>query len=696
MRIYVRTTIILIAVSYIFCNYGQTANFYVSPNGDDAASGNSLRNAFATVNCALEAARSIDDEIVTIYLRGGVYEVDKPIVFLPSDSRSDDAPLVITSYKNEKPVLRGGKTITGWTKQDNGIWTAEVPEVKSGVWSFRELYVNGEKRRRARIPNEGFLRVAGFPDGGREVQYHKDCQRFEYAQGDMDPNWTNLQDVEVIVYHFWTDSHLPIQSIDADNRIVTFKHKAGKVFTDDFTSDGARYIIENVYEGLDQPGEWYLNKKTGMLSMIPKPGEDLNESEVIAPSLPEFIRFEGKPETRDFVKNITINNIAFEYSNFELPIGNSNDRQGSASVPAAITMTGAHHCAIQNCEISKLGTFAIEVSDGCRDNQFLSNHIHHIGAGGFRVNGGSYGSPPLTRTGFNTISDNGIEYYGEEYPSAVGVLLMNTQGNHVSHNEIHHGWYTGISLGWSWGYQPSISRDNVVEYNHIHDIGQGLLSDMGAIYTLGLSPGSVLRNNLIHDVNANHYGGWGIYNDEGSSHLLVENNIVYNTKFAGYNIHYCKEVTVRNNIFALGRLQQLSRSRVEPHQSVFFENNIIYWKEGELLDNQWKDKPYEFYFSPTSNNGTRNTTSTFTMDWNVFYNPTKKLSEVGFNGMSIDEWRKQGKDQHSVYADPMFVDVDNDDFRLKDGSPAFDLGFQAIDMSTVGPRGKPGVKDKKR
>ena len=703
MLTWARLTILLFLMQFCIVDSfaAKETVFYISPDGDDAASGKNLRSAFSTVNQALEAVRqlrasSADEEAFVLYLRGGVYEIDKAIVFSPDDSGTSENPLTITSYKNEKPILRGGKTITGWKNNGKGVWSTTIPEVKNGAWSFRELYVNGEKRSRARIPNDGFKIVAGFPDGGREVHYHTDCQRFEYAKGDIDPNWTNLQDVEVIVYHFWTDSHLPVQSIDADKRIVTFKHKAGKVFTDDFTSNGARYIVENVLEGLDQPGEWYLNKKTGELSMIPMPGDDLQTAEVIAPSLPEFIRYEGDPAKRRFVENIDIKNLTFEYTNFELPVGNSNDSQGSASVPAAITMTGARNCVIQNCEISKLGTFAFDISEGCSNNQFIANHIHHIGAGGFRVNGASYDGSPLLRTGFNTISDNVIEYYGEEYPSAVGMLLMNTQGNDVAHNEIHHGWYTGVSLGWSWGYQPSISRDNVVEFNHIHDIGQGLLSDMGAIYTLGLSPGSVLRNNLIHDVNANHYGGWGIYNDEGSSQLLIENNIVYNTKFAGYNIHFCKEVTVRNNIFALGRLQQLSRSRVEPHQSVFFENNIVYWNDGKLLDGNWKDKPYDFYYHPKNDSGVRKAQNTFTMDWNLFYNPTLPLSNVDFNDMTIEEWRKQGKDNHSVYADPMFVDAANYDFRLKENSPAFQLGFQQIDMAAVGPRTEPGVKDKKR
>jgi hypothetical protein len=214
---------------------------------------------------------------------------------------------------------------------------------------------------------------------------------------------------------------------------------------------------------------------------------------------------------------------------------------------------------------------------------------------------------------------------------------------------------------------------------------------MGGIYTLGVSPGTVLRNNLIHDVDANRYGGWGIYNDEGSTHILIENNIVYNTKFAGYNIHFAKELTVRNNIFALGRLQQLSRSRSEPHQSVYFENNIIFWKEGILLDNKWNDEPYTFYYHPI-HKGEEKLTSTFEMDRNLYFNPSKRLSEIDFNGKSMAEWQKAGKDIHSQYADPMFVDAANYNFSLKSGSPALKLGFNAIDMSSVGPRRSTGPK----
>jgi hypothetical protein len=133
-------------------------------------------------------------------------------------------------------------------------------------------------------------------------------------------------------------------------------------------------------------------------------------------------------------------------------------------------------------------------------------------------------------------------------------------------------------------------------------------------------------------------------------------------------------------------MQQLSRSRVESHKSVYFENNIVYWKEGKLLDGNWKDVPYTFYFHPKNKEGTHEVTETFDMDWNIYFNPAKSLNEVDFNGKNLKDWQKGGKDAHSVFTDPLFTDVDNFDFRLKPGSPAFQLGFKDIDMSKVGPR----------
>jgi len=671
--------LLIILANFVF-GFSQSV-LYVSPDGNNANSG-TKEQPFKTIQKALDQAA--ESNVESILLKEGVYQLEAPIVLQPKHSGKK-----ISNFDHGRVVISGGRQLTGWKKQKNGWWVTEIPEVKLGSWKFRQLYVNDEMRQRARRPNSGFLRVKGMPDGTpKTVGYHTPSQRFEFADGDISKNWKNIGDVEVIVYHFWTDSHLPILSIDGSKNIVTFKSKTGKVFTDDFSEDGARYIVENVFEELDAPGEWYLDKPTGKCYYFPFPDEEIDKAIIYAPVAEQLVRFEGDPINQKLVKNVSFENLEFCYTNWELPAGNSNDQQGSASVPAAISLTGAQNCLFSHCRFTNLGTWAFAINEGCTNNIFSLNEIGHVAAGGFRVNGGSYSDHPFLLTRNNVIRQNHIHHYGEVYPSAVGILLQKTEGNQVAHNLIHHGYYTGISIGWQWGYQRSISRDNIIEFNHIHHIGQGLLSDMGAIYTLGVSPGTIIRNNLIHDVDANHYGGWGIYHDEGSTHILDENNIVYNTKFAAFNIHFAKEITVRNNIFALGRLQQINRTRSEQHKSVFFERNIIFWKEGVLFDGKWTDdKPYLFYFHPKNASGTREVTSTFDIDYNLYFNPEKKVDEVDFNGKTWNEWHEMGKDVHSVYADPLFEDVGTFNFRLKENSPAFKLGFEPIDMKMVGLAG---------
>lgn len=676
----------LIFFAGVISGYTQTA-FYVSPEGNDANPG-SKEKPFKTIQKALD--ESVHSNIRLILLKEGIYQLDKPIVVKPEHS-GDSTLLIIQPETNAKTIVSGGTEITGWVKQENGLWVTEIPEVKSGNWKFRQLYVNGESRPRARKPNKGFFRVKGMPDGTPGTTgWNTPSGRFEFTEGDINPKWKNLEDVEVVVYHFWIDSHFHIRSVDEENNIVNFTNKTYATFSDDFSENGARYIVENVFEELDAPGEWYLDRKTGKCYYYPFPAEELEKSQIIAPVAEQLVRMEGDPINSKTVENIIFSNIEFCYTNWELPPDDTNRGQGSSTVDAAVLLRGAQNCMFENCQFTNLGTWAFEIAEGCSGNTFSNNEIGHVAAGGFHVSGGTYKEHPLLRTSKNRITDNHIHHYGEVYASGMGILLRNAEGNTISHNHIHHGYEIGIQVGWEWGYGRSISRDNMIEYNHIHDIGFGLLSDMAGIYTLGVSPGTVIRNNLIHDVDANTYGGWGIYMDEGSAHILIENNVVHNTEFAPFNIHYSKEVTVRNNIFALGHLEQLSRERSEPHKSVYFEQNIVYWKEGILLSKNWKDNPYQFYFRANVQPNWQEVKETFDMDYNLWFNPLKTLKEIDFNGKDWEEWNAMGKDVHSLYADPLFVDAEHYDFRLKENSPAFKLGFKDIDISSVGPRGKTG------
>jgi parallel beta-helix repeat protein len=292
-----------------------------------------------------------------------------------------------------------------------------------------------------------------------------------------------------------------------------------------------------------------------------------------------------------------------------------------------------------------------------------------LGAGGIRVGVPDKRGDDFEQNHGHAITDNHIYNGGIVYPPAVGVFILQSGRNRVAHNHIHDLYYTAISVGWNWGYQETPCRENVIEYNHLHDIGKALLSDMGAVYTLGIQHGTVIRNNLIHDVSAFTYGGWGLYPDEGSTGIVLENNVVYRCKNAGFHQHYGRDNLVRNNIFALNLENQVMRTRAEPHLSFLFTNNIVYFDSGNLLGSNWSNDNYR-------------------MGGNVYYDTRvgARPEAMRFAGATWAEWQARGHDVNSVIADPLFADPAKYDFALRPGSPALKLGFQPIDLSRVGVR----------
>jgi parallel beta-helix repeat protein len=293
-----------------------------------------------------------------------------------------------------------------------------------------------------------------------------------------------------------------------------------------------------------------------------------------------------------------------------------------------------------------------------------------LGAGGIRIGETAKRENDFEASHSNEVKDNHIHRLGRVFAPAVGVFILQSGRNRVAHNEINDLYYTAISVGWNWGYQETPCRENVIEFNHLHDVGQAMLSDMGGIYTLGVQRGTVIRNNLIHDVDSFTYGGWGLYPDEGSTDILLENNVVYRCKSAGFHQHYGRDNIVRNNIFALNKEHELMRTREETHNSFTFERNIVYFESGDLLGSNWSNDK-------------------FAMDKNVYFDARAgAAAEKMFKGASLAQWRARGHDLHSVVADPQFVNVKKDDFRLQPSSPAFALGFKPIDISTVGPRSR--------
>ncbi len=265
-----------------------------------------------------------------------------------------------------------------------------------------------------------------------------------------------------------------------------------------------------------------------------------------------------------------------------------------------------------------------------------------------------------------TIDNIIISGGGNVFPCAVGIIIFNASDNQLTHNEIANLRYSGISAGWVWGYAYSPSKRNIIQFNNIHHLGWGELSDMGGVYTLGASEGTIVSNNVIHHIYSYDYGGWGLYTDEGSFGIEMENNLVYACKNSGFHQHYGKENIIRNNIFALNLKAQLQATRIEEHRSIVFTNNIIYFDKGTLFTSNWNK------FNLLS-------------DYNCYWDTRSK--DIKFADKSFYEWQKSGKDIHSVIADPGFVNPAGFDFHFKNLTVVKKIKFVPFNYSQAGVYG---------
>ncbi len=665
---------VVFAILMLFASNGPSAalavTWHVSPRGSDKSSG-TAEEPFATLGRAQQALHELrrvpkqTDQACDVIVHGGTYRLTQPLVFTAEDSGTEKNPVVISAAPGEAPVFSGGRQIEGWREVDvagRRLWAAQIPEVAAGKWYFHQLFINGQRRTRARHPNVGFSKVADLLDP-KNPDHHKGGQnRFRYLPGDIVP-CENPEDLDVVMFHLWVDVRMAVATIDDREHTATFVKPSRRTLEDG--AKPARYYLENGLELLDSPGEWYLNRKTGLLYYWPVAGENMTSAEVIAPVLTTLVRFDGNPELAKNVNDLTLRGLTFSHAEWWLARDNPGDIQAAQSVPGAVVGSGMTRCTLDGCTVSHVSNYGIQLAKGCQQCRIAGCELRDLGAGGVKIGETIISTQQPLQTFGNTISDCHIHDGGQTFHQAVGIWVGQSTYNTIAHNHIHDFYYTGISLGWTWGYGPAMCDHNTVEFNHVHDLGKEWLSDMGGIYTLGKQTGTVIRNNVFHDIAGQAYGGWGIYFDEGSAGILAENNLVYRTTHGGFHQHYGQENIVRNNIFALGRDQQIQRTKLEEHPSFTFERNIVYFAGGKLLHGQWEKPRVAF-------------------DHNLYWRTDGR--EIRFDKLSLKQWQKEHQDEHSRIADPLFVNAPAGDFRLDPHSPALELGFVPFDIATVGPR----------
>ena len=690
-------------------NFAAVSTIYVSNKiGDDFNSGIRFdttevgNGPVKTIERALKIACGMRVggymQPLSVKLMDEMYELEKPIEIgefstygYNGGARCFDV-CIEAFHPNKKPLISGAKRISGFTKDTfNGVecFSVFLPEVKAGKWDFKDLYVNGMPASRTRYPDEGFLlpeavEVELDPENETSKTHSK---WFVIKEGDLtEAIEKEILNASIRFSHYWLSEIMGIEGYDSKTRKCTLDaYTRLSVSAKPDHAATMQYYFENLACCFKNKGEWYLEKESGKLYYIPLDGQTAEELVVYAPMAESLVNINGGLKGEK-TRGVTFKNIIFAYTKSDhTPYFEQVDENGAvvklptgADVQAAVGLRGAINfknataCTVDSCEIFCVGTYGVKAYGGCDHIKVVNTQIHDCLGGG--VSGGENGSSGLDDYVSDLVVRNchlynlGLKYYG-----AIGVLIIRGYNCVIENNDIHDLEYSGISVGWSWGFADTHIENIRIAFNRVYNIGKGHLSDMGGIYILGKQKGTVVSNNIVHDVKGRNYGAIGLYADEGCSSALFEKNIVYNVKDC-FHIHFGSQNVVRNNIFAFPQRAAITMNKSFPYMKFIAEYNIMLLSGDSAAYGAWGARcPYA--------------TSMYS-DWNVIYHLDGKealFATSVFGETDFQEGKKlTGWDENTVFSDPLFKDAKNFDFTLDKESPAFALGFEAIDVSKIG------------
>jgi hypothetical protein len=691
--------------------------------------------------------RSERNKNIAVLIRGGRYYLKETVVFGLEDAAANGYTITYAAYPGEEPVFSSGVKIRGWQQYKERGWKqkqelmTELPELaKANLWvadvpaelgTFRTLY--DHDRRLPRSRSQAYV----VDEPHRSItDPHRE---FRFAEGTM-KNWSNFSDVELIVRHMhFTITILSLESVDEENLTArTDIHNYGTLFT--ITNERPQAIeegepavwVENTLEALDSPGEWVLDSKKAKIYYWPyndRPGEG-----IFAPCLTELIRLEGDidfdgPEDKP-VRGIVFRDLTFTQADRgKVQIDDmsiQHDWEMIDKADALLRLRGAEECVIEACRFYNSGGSAIRLDLHCQDNRVYNNEISHLGGAGILLIGYGPGTKDVNRE--NEIRNNHIHHNGQIYWHSHGIVLWQSGENHVAHNTIHNMprkaiCVTGVrpqffnpddeflkrahppfrenapSIRWHeikdsaactqraasmpWGRVdvwewPEITpylhtRNNIVEYNEIYRVGE-IMGDGSALNISGAGEGNIIRRNYLHDIY-NPMLHSAIRIDDYQRGTLIEENVIFRTntfcgvlvKHENYWINNVIVDVTPNQYMIVGR-RFVDGTRIE--RNILFEpGDKQHFFVFELRDGPGDETPglYEYFHKCSVDN-------------NLYFNgKAKDYKEIPLKGL-----RSQGHEENGLYADPMFVDWENGDFRLKPESPARKMGIKSIDVSEAG------------
>ncbi|OGV62638.1 MAG: hypothetical protein A3K19_08635 [Lentisphaerae bacterium RIFOXYB12_FULL_65_16] len=648
------------------------AMFYVAPGGSDANPGTKAK-PFLTLDRARDAIRALKKTGplpqggVVVSVRGGVYELARPLEFTAEDSGTEACPIEYRAAKGKPVRIIGGKTVTGWVPvTDPAIVERLDPAARGNVYqadlkalgitdlqginnagTYRsdpglELFFNDKPMTLARYPNEGYMHISAVLDANGVVKKGQaDTPEGRFVCDDPRPGlWGREKDIWLHGFWVWdwADMRLPLGSVDAASNTISLAAKPDPARKYNVRK-GQWFYAENVLPELDTPGEWYLDRDTSVLYFWPPSAPSKGTAAVSA--------------VRDLFQLNDVANVTFRGLLVEAGRG------------TAFVIKGGTNVRVVGCTIRNMGNWAVKAYGGTRHG-VIGCDVYQTGQGGIHLEGGD--RKTLTPAG-HYADNNHVHHTSRWDPVYQQAIALRGVGNRATHNLIDH--VPHIAIGFA-------DNDMTIEYNEIHSaVFQS--NDAGAIYT---SPpdetwsmrGHKIRYNYLHNIHGfEGKGCWGVYLDDCFSSADISSNIFYDV--AGpILIGGGRDNPITNNMFincpkafsidarGLGWAKGVGTFATKELHDLNYQQPPWSTKYPELL-NILSDEP----LAPKGNVVARSVCWGGKWGWTE----GKAVPLVKFENNLIDE-------------DPRFVGKPPADFRLKDDSPAMKLGFRQIPFREIG------------
>jgi uncharacterized protein (TIGR03437 family) len=753
--------------------------FYVSPTGNDYWSGtlpspnsSDTDGPFASFDHARAIVQSISKaglSRINVQFRGGTYYLPSTEMFTAADSGSPTMQVFYENYPGESPVFSGGVRLQSWTNTGGNTWKTTLP---SSTQYFENLFYNGVRKLRPRLGGSlgTYFRYLGpvylnapappaaAPETNCSVYFAGsgwECyDRFQFQTADpIVSTWKNLAppagnpcgqpagnsnqvgDIELVNFEQYSVSKLRFSCVDTAHHIA---YLTGATATEEdhpsahgFIANH-RYLIDNVQDQFTQPGQWFLDRSASpwTLTYLANPGENPNTDAVIVPQLAQVL-------VASHLQYVTLQGLTFEHDNYTMPATGYN---GSSDIIAGLSFQNSQHITFDSgivTQTSGVGLEFISCVDKTSLNWCVSNSttaattnnviqnsaFYELAADAIRI--GTSGSPTDTNANvpqFHTVQNNVVEGYGRVYPSSKAVTQGQGHDNLYTHNDIYDGYKGAIHVCYcaNSDVNPPFTNNNVISFNHVYNLFQGLMNDSGSLYFGVGTPsppssgtGNKMLNNKVHDVNdasvwdADGYGGDGLYADDFSGFVDMENNLVYRVSgnaisFSGPRAGAKQSSTVKNNILAFARQSLLNSYdpysfNTVPPLPMFFtaSNNLFYFDrngpESFYVEGgcTYAGEAFTAYEQWTTNLYWR-TDGAFATDPQAFHVQQSLDASGGCGNQKLwsyytfAAWQALGEDAQGVVQNPGFNNpaYPADDFTLPKGSPG--VGFVVFDPNQAG------------